>query len=125
MEWISVKDRLPEEEGWYLVWAPRWRPGRNKEIVNVAIAFSKFRPNYKFPWSLESRWDAGVVEYWSPFPADPGKAPEVPNYSMYPDDYAAVKQFTDETGIKIVWTSEIEKFLKWLFTKKKKVDNPS
>lgn len=57
-----------------------------------------------------------------PLPIPPDKMPNLPNYSKYEDDVAAVKQFTDETGIKLTWTPELFKFMKWLFAKKK-VDN--
>ena len=69
--WISVKDKLPETEGWYLVWAPTYTPSRNKEKVAGGYMFVRFRPNYKIPWGIESQWNRNEVKYWMPLPNPP------------------------------------------------------
>ena len=67
-EWISVKDRLPEEEGWYLVYTT---PNREHKSINKAM-FCK-----GYAWgNFESYWrGAGGhwanVTHWMPMPNPP------------------------------------------------------
>ncbi len=51
MGWISVKDRLPEQDGWYLVYAPWYNGCSSSGLRNVeGNMFSAFK-NGK--WSIE------------------------------------------------------------------------
>ena len=72
-KWISVNDRLPTEEGWYLVWAPeRWDFCKTNKKVDGGYMFSKFSPTHKIPWSLDCEYRK-LVKYWCPLPEKPEK----------------------------------------------------
>lgn len=77
MDWISVKDRLPDEDGWYLVFAPGY--WGNSRIYGLdGMAYSNFKHNYKEHWGIErgnSRGWSGIVTHWMPLPAPPDRRP--------------------------------------------------
>lgn len=69
MEWISVKDRLPDKDGWYLVFAPGYW-GNSKIYGLNGLAYSNFKHNYKNHWGIErgsSRGWSGIVTHWMPY----------------------------------------------------------
>lgn len=73
MTMISVKDRLPEKAGWYLVYAPKYW-ARSRTMYN-GYTICRYRPNYKkCPWGIDS-WGQGFVECWAPLP----EIPSAPN----------------------------------------------
>lgn len=61
--WISVKDRLPEDEGYVLVYGVSPR-GRKKTAIMNYLAFEADRPR----WALDGIW---TVLYWMPLPEPP------------------------------------------------------
>ena len=73
MNWISIKDRLPENDGWYLVFAPGY--WGNSRIYGLdGMAYSNFKHNYKEHWGIErgtSRGWAGIITHWMPLPEPP------------------------------------------------------
>ena len=73
MNWISVKDKLPEEDGWYLVFAPGY--WGNSRIYGLdGMAYSNFKQNYKKHWGIErgtSRGWVGIITHWMPLPEPP------------------------------------------------------
>ena len=72
-EWISVKERLPEKDGWYLVYAPRYW-GNSKIYGLDGLAYSNFKHNYKDHWGIERgtvRGWPGIVTHWMPLPDPP------------------------------------------------------
>lgn len=72
-EWISVKERLPEKDGWYLVYAPRYW-GNSKIYGLDGLAYSNFKHNYKDHWGIErgtGRGWPGIVTHWMPLPDPP------------------------------------------------------
>lgn len=69
-EWISVKDRLPEEID-----------GESKAVL-VIVKFVDFRgnvwsENYNIAWTENGEWDCigrmGIVTHWMPLPEPPEK----------------------------------------------------
>lgn len=71
--WVNVRERLPEKEGWYLVYAPGYHG--NSHIYGLSgLAYSKFDPNYKRHWGIErgtgGGW-AGIITHWMPLPEPP------------------------------------------------------
>lgn len=70
-EWISVKDRMPEDDGYYMVYAKGYW-GNNRLIGDLAI--SKFDKNYETPWGIErgkARGWKGIITHWMPLPEPP------------------------------------------------------
>lgn len=61
--WISVKDRLPEDEGDMIVYGVSPR-GRKKTAIMNYLAFEADRPR----WALDGIW---TVLYWMPLPEPP------------------------------------------------------
>lgn len=72
-EWISVEERLPEKDGWYLVYAPGYW-GNSKIYGLDGFAYSNFKYNYKVHWGIErgvgKGWP-GIVTHWMPLPELP------------------------------------------------------
>ena len=69
MSWIT--DRMSEEDGVYLVYAPSYRGGSSSSKENhKGIMFSKFK-NGK--WSIEHGYynREGCVKAWMPLPENP------------------------------------------------------
>ena len=67
-EWISVEDRLPEEEGWYLVYTT---PNREHKSINKAMfckgyAWGNFEPYWR---GAGGHW--ANVTHWMPIPNPP------------------------------------------------------
>ena len=79
-EWVSVEERLPENDGWYLVYAPGY--WGNSQIYGLdGLAYSNFKHNYKVHWGIErgtGRGWPGIVTHWMELPAPPGKDNNVP-----------------------------------------------
>ena len=74
-EWVSVEERLPEKDGWYLVYAPGYW-GNSKIYGLDGLAYSNFKHNYKVHWGIErgtGRGWPGIVTHWMPLPAPPKK----------------------------------------------------
>lgn len=76
-EWVSVEDRLPENDGWYLVYAPGYW-GNSKIYGLDGLAYSNFKHNYKVHWGIErgtGRGWPGIVTHWMTLPAPPDRRP--------------------------------------------------
>lgn len=73
--WVRVQDRLPDKDGWYLVFAPGYW-GNNRIYGLDGLAVSKFKHNYKVPWGIEGtsgRGYPGMITHWIPIPEPPDK----------------------------------------------------
>lgn len=66
--WVRCEERLPEEKGWYLVYAPKYRGGSSsgKESAN-RVMFSKWSGK---TWSIEVGYyeRPNCVTHWMPLP---------------------------------------------------------
>lgn len=72
-KWIRVGDKLPEEDGRYLVYAPTYEGGSSRGLDCVdGVMFSRYRAKTG-KWSIEhgyyKRMDC--VKYWMPLPEPP------------------------------------------------------
>ena len=63
MKWISVKDRLPEDEGFVLIHAPS--ADEHKPVIITAWHDTETRE-----WGLVDVW-ANAVTHWMPLPVPP------------------------------------------------------
>lgn len=76
-EWVSVEEKLPENDGWYLVYAPGYW-GNSKIYGLDGLAYSNFKHNYKVHWGIErgtGRGWPGIVTHWMLLPAPPCRRP--------------------------------------------------
>lgn len=74
MEWISVKDRLPETKGTYLVYAPTYSGGSSSSLDCInGVMFSRWGKH----WSIEVGYHKrpNCVKYWMPLPEPPTDIP--------------------------------------------------
>ena len=74
-EWVSVEEGMPENDGWYLVYAPGYW-GNGKIYGLDGLAYSNFKQNYKVHWGIErgtGRGWPGIVTHWMPMPAPPDR----------------------------------------------------
>jgi len=69
--WTPVTKRLPESNGWYLVYAPTYCGGSStgQKIIN-GVMFSKYNGRH---WSIEVGYHKrpGCVVAWMPIPDPP------------------------------------------------------
>ena len=69
--WVSVKDRLPEEKGWYEVYAPSYTGGSSSGLDNHSgVMFAKWSGK---TWSIEVGYHKrpGCVTHWKPITEPP------------------------------------------------------
>lgn len=67
--WISVKERLPEKSGLYIVYAPSADPA-SPRIHAVWYECDERGEGYKKGWSLCDPW-AKAATHWMPLPDPP------------------------------------------------------
>lgn len=62
-DWVNVKDRLPAESGWYLVYAPEYYGSKHKEFHD-GYGFAKFTIPKKGEawWSIDDHHSDEYVE---------------------------------------------------------------
>lgn len=66
--WVSVKDRQPEEKGWYMVYAPGYSGGSSSGLdSHSGVMFAKWSGK---TWSIEVGYHKrpGCVRQWMPIP---------------------------------------------------------
>lgn len=66
--WVSVKDRLPEEKGWHMVYAPGYSGGSSSGLdSHSGVMFAKWSGK---TWSIEVGYHKrpGCVRQWMPIP---------------------------------------------------------
>lgn len=69
--WVSVKDRTPEEKGWYMVYAPGYSGGSSSGLdSHNGVMFAKWSGK---TWSIEVGYHKrpGCVRQWMPLPEPP------------------------------------------------------
>lgn len=64
--WISVKDRLPENDGWYLTCVRMEHLGNTPQIVCSLFFWKKYKR-----WENADEVYNGKVDYWMPIPKLP------------------------------------------------------
>lgn len=69
--WISVKDRLPELEGVFLV-IVYGKPKENIELIG-SVEFAEYRKGEG--WFIEAypEWESPNITHWMPIPRTPGE----------------------------------------------------
>ena len=75
-DWIPVTERLPEEDGWYQVYAPCYSGGSSSGLKNInGNMYSAFK---KGKWSIEVGYHKrpGCVVAKMPLPDPPGEEPD-------------------------------------------------
>lgn len=73
--WISVKDRLPKENGTYLVFAPTYSGGSSSGLdCTNGVMFARWRKH----WSIEVGYyrRPNCVTHWMPLPEPPKEETE-------------------------------------------------
>lgn len=70
--WISVKDRLPEKSGAYLVYAPSADP-ENPLIVSAWFELDEDGKGNMKGWQIVGPW-AEAITHWMPLPVPPKEA---------------------------------------------------
>lgn len=76
-EWVSIKDKLPEENGWYLVFAPTYYGGSSSMVRSISgMTFAKWIGGKT--WSIEAGYHKrpGIVTHWMPMPHHPEERSE-------------------------------------------------
>ena len=69
--WISVKDRLPEKSGWYLVSLVNTRTGHRWEVP-VSADYSHGKWDYAYLGEEDATWMLNnTVTHWMPLPEPP------------------------------------------------------
>lgn len=64
--WISVKDRLPEDDGWYLTCVRMEHLGNTPQIVCPLFFWKKYKR-----WEDADGLYNGKIDYWMPIPELP------------------------------------------------------
>ena len=75
--WISVADKLPDENGWYFVYAPTYYGGSSSTIRSInGMTFAKWIGGKT--WSIEAGYHKrpGIVTHWMPLPQRPEESDE-------------------------------------------------
>lgn len=73
MKWISVKDRLPEEDGYYLTYCIDNGANQYMDIQRFNVdgrIETGIYSNPKIYWSNQ-KWDDNIVTDWMPLPEPP------------------------------------------------------
>lgn len=68
-EWISVKERLPEKEGYYITFALCSDNG----VIPMKFVFTTVRGQKVKRWEWNGRISPWVVTHWMPLPEPPAK----------------------------------------------------
>ena len=69
MKWIPVRERLPDEDGKYLVYIPTM----DEEKPYIGIAWYHPGLKYKLGWSLLPILFIKAITHWMPLPIPPEK----------------------------------------------------
>ena len=64
--WVSVKDRLPEDDGWYLTCVRMEHLGNTPQIVCPLFFWKKYKR-----WEDADGLYNGKIDYWMPISALP------------------------------------------------------
>ena len=68
-EWISVDERLPEEDGWYNTYTNA--TGKSKGVIPQRLETATIRGNKTRRWMHHARLSPWNVTHWMPLPEPP------------------------------------------------------
>ena len=68
-EWISVEDRLPEEDGTYITFTNA--KGKSEGVIAQSLVTKTIRGNTIRRWEWQTRISPWVVTHWMPLPEAP------------------------------------------------------
>lgn len=68
-EWISVEDRLPEEDGTYITYTNA--KGKDKGVIVQSLRTRNIRGNTIRRWEWQTRISPWIVTHWMPLPEPP------------------------------------------------------
>lgn len=69
-EWISVRDRLPESTGEYVLVLASGKPSENVTLVQ-AYKLAEFDANDGWILEMYPEWENPTVTHWMPLPEPP------------------------------------------------------
>ena len=67
--WISVDDRLPEEDGTYITYTNA--KGKDKGVIVQSLRTRNIRGNTIRRWEWQTRISPWIVTHWMPLPEPP------------------------------------------------------
>ena len=68
-EWISVDERLPNEDGWYITYTNA--NGKNEGVIAQRLVTATVRGKKTRRWEWQTRVSPWIVTHWMPLPEPP------------------------------------------------------
>lgn len=68
-EWISVEERLPEEDGWYITYTNA--NGKSNGVIAQQLVTTTIRGKKIRRWEWQTRVSPWIVTHWMPLPEAP------------------------------------------------------
>lgn len=68
-EWISVDERLPEEDGWYITYTNA--NGKDNGVIAQRLVTTTIKGKKTRRWEWQTRVSPWIVTHWMPLPEPP------------------------------------------------------